>query len=214
MILYVKKYQQGSRILYVDPNDPAGRARYQAAQDTLAVYNKNQQNLALFRKLPTTQKFSKNINEVLPGNVSEIYTPEYKNIFKQVQPWHVKEYTSAHEYVSGLHPKPERDAAWNRGIAPTGIETVANNVHHYRENGFVNDVYHRGGDYVTNVYPELKQPVEYIKKPYIKYSPDAPGPAKYWHIDPQKGTATPINKNVATTTYKNLEVVNTPYKNK
>jgi len=228
MILYVKKYQQGNRILYVDPNDPAGRARYKAYNDSLALYNAGQEKLKFWRNNPTATNVELNKNQSEIDKNFDYYGAHarlgYPHIIDMVPVGagdalrNIPLYKKPVERVK-YKPNPEIvdkqqqliDAGYNIGKAD-GVWGKKS------EEAWQDLQSKKQSEPVKTPAETLPQKQETTKvkmpiEPYIKYSQDAPGPAKYWYVNPQKGTATPINKNVATTTYKNLEIVNTPYKN-
>jgi hypothetical protein len=59
-----------------------------------------------------------------------------------------------------------------------------------------------------------EMPADKLPK-YIKYSPDAPGPAKHFYIDKEKGTALPLLPHqLKTKQYKDVRVAKMPYRPK
>jgi hypothetical protein len=57
----LSKAQTGGNILYVDHNDPAGRAGYKAYQDSLSLYNRGEEKLKYWRNNPNATNSELNI---------------------------------------------------------------------------------------------------------------------------------------------------------
>jgi hypothetical protein len=93
------KFQSGREVqtLYVDPNDPAGRARYQAYQDSLTTYSTND---FLFKDVK--QQLGKDFDKF---DVINLTVPQLKSIFSH-DPNIIKEYFGrGNDPVKGINIK-------------------------------------------------------------------------------------------------------------